>query len=249
MNPRYLIPLIFAVIFNVLPIALFAGPPYLTDDPEPLGKRHVEFIIAPQILNEVDRISAVLPGVELNYGLTGNLMAHVIVPLILTKPDGAKGTFSLGDVELGLKYRFIKESDRFPQIGTFPHVNIPPGDSSKGVGSGSLEAFIPIWIQKALGPWTTYGGGGLWVRFSSGSNRFWFFGWELQRKISDNLTLGAELFATTGSFESKSSETGFNVGGSYDFSENHHVLFSAGRDFLGPNTFLLYLAYQLTFRL
>ncbi len=89
----------------------------------------------------------------------------------------------------------------------------------------------------------------MWLQFSSGSDSFWFFGWEIQRTIVDKLMLGAELFVATGSFESTAAETGFNVGGGYDVTKDHHVLFSLGRDFSGPNSFLLYLAYQLTFQL
>ena len=210
-------------------------------------QHHGEFLIAPQILNALDRLSLILPGIELNYGLTNDLMTHVIVPFLLTKIDSAQGAFSLGDVELGLKYRFIEESDRFPQIGLFPHLEIPTGDSSKAAGSGAFELFVPLWFQKTFGPWTTYGGGGLWLQFSSGNNNFWFFGWEIQRDISEQLMLGAELFGTTGSFESTFAEIGFNIGGSYDFSQTHHALFSIGSEIKGPDRFLMYLAYQLTF--
>jgi hypothetical protein len=248
MQTRFSIPLLFAIIFFI-PRAGSAGPPFLTDDPEPLLRRHCEFYIAPQILNAVNQLSLLLPGVEFNEGLTDDVMAHIIVPFILTKQDSQQGMFSLGDVELGLKYRFIEESNLFPQIGIFPHLEIPTGDSSKGAGSGAAQVFIPIWVQKSFGPWTTYGGGGLWHQFSPGIRDFWFFGWEIQRDLSEKLTLGTEFFATTGSFESVRAETGFNVGGSYDFSDAHHLLFSIGREFRGPNTFLMYLAYQLTFKL
>ena len=237
-----------AILFFI-PFATSAGPPFLTDDPEPLSWRHAEFLIAPQILNTIDRFSLFAPGFEFNYGLTSEVMTHIIVPLIVTKVDSAQAAFSFGDVELGLKYRFLDESDHFPQVGIFPHLEIPVGDSSKGAGSGAFEVFLPVWLQKSFGPWTTYGGGGLWLQFSAGRPYFWFFGWEIQRDMSERFMLGAELFAATGSFESASAEVGFNIGGSYDFSKSHHALFSLGRDFTGPNTFLLYLAYQWTFQL
>ena len=140
-------------------------------------------------------------------------------------------------------------SDILPQIGIFPHLEIPTGDSSRSAGSGAFELFIPLWVQWNFGYWTTYGGGGIWHQFSSGNNDFWFFGWEIQHDFSETLTLGGELFLTTGSFGSASAEAGFTVGGSYDFSNAHHLLFSLGREVKGPDKFLLYLAYQLTFTL
>ena len=36
-------------------------------------------------------------------------------------------------------------------------------------------------------------------------------------------------------------------GGLFNFSEEHHLLFSAGRDIHGPDRFLMYLGYQVTF--
>ena len=240
------VSLLFLIAFWM---AARAGPPFLTDDPEPLPYRHGEALIAPQILNEVGRLSIVLPGIEVNYGVAPEVMAHVIVPFLLTKQDSVQGQFGLGDIELGVKYRFFKETDAIPQAGTFPHVEIPTGDSSKAAGSGSWELFVPLWLQKSFGPWTTYGGGGFWIQLKSGSHDFWFFGWELQRDISWRLMLGAELFCNTGSFTDNRTETGFNAGGVFNFTKDHHLLFSAGRDFSGPNTFLMYLAYQLTFEL
>jgi hypothetical protein len=44
--------------------------------------------------------------------------------------------------------------------------------------------------------------------------------------------------------------TGFNLGGFYDFTEHHHLLFSAGRGIqhaTETNEFSWYLGYQYTF--
>jgi hypothetical protein len=80
------------------------------------------------------------------------------------------------------------------------------------------------------------------------------------RQITDNLTLGAELFHqtafTTGEPGSagfplgSKATTGFNLGGKYDFSENYHLLFSAGhgvQNAATSNQFSYYLGIQWTF--
>ena len=69
----------------------------------------------------------------------------------------------------------------------------------------------------------------------------------VQREISKKLTLGAEVYHQTPNVEGGDSSTGFNVGGFINFTDTQHLLFSAGRDFTGPNHFSYYLAYQLTF--
>ena len=71
----------------------------------------------------------------------------------------------------------------------------------------------------------------------------------MQRDLSEKVTLGGELFYTSSQTAGESSRTGFNVGGLFNFSEKHHLLVSAGRDIHGPDRFLMYIGYQLTFGL
>jgi hypothetical protein len=148
---------------------------------------------------------------------------------------------------VGVKYRFVHESDWIPQVGIFPLVLLPTGDEDKNLGTGEVQAFFPLWLQKSWEPWKTYGGGGYWINPGSGNRDYWFFGWEAEREISDYLTLGAEIFYQTASEKGGDGNTGFNVGGYINFSESHHLLFSAGRDISGPNDFSYYIGYQLTF--
>ena len=103
--------------------------------------------------------------------------------------------------ELGFKYRFItpSKSDWFPQVGIFPLLEVPTGDARRNLGSGNVDAFLPVWIQKDFGKWLTYGGGGYWINPGPGNRDFWYTGWLLQRQVTDKLALGAEVFHTDGS--------------------------------------------------
>ncbi len=228
----------------------WAGPPFFTDDPEPVEYLHWEVYAASQWEhNKHEGISATLPHVEVNYGLIPDMQVHAIVPMAYSAPHDGPSQYGLGDMELGAKYRFIHEDEEglAPQVGTFPLVEFPTGDSSRGLGEGRIKIFFPVWIQKSWGPWTTYGGGGYWYHPGEGNKNYWFTGWILQREISKTLTLGAELFNTSPKTKDESDETGFNVGGFLNLSEEHHILFSAGRDLKGPSTFFAYLAFQWTF--
>ena len=64
--------------------------------------------------------------------------------------------------ELGLKYRFVQETENFPQIGIFPIVEIPTIKNNE-FGNGMTQVYIPVWAQKSWGNLTTYGGGGYWI--------------------------------------------------------------------------------------
>jgi hypothetical protein len=88
----------------------------------------------------------------------------------------------------------------------------PTGDAARGLGTGRTHAFVPLWVQKDFGDWTTYGGGGYWINPGPGNKNFWFAGWVLERKITDKLTLGVALFHQTPDAISGVSATGFNFG-------------------------------------
>lgn len=168
------------------------------------------------------------------------------------RPAGGPTQYGLGDVELGLKYRFVLEDDHGwrPQVGVFPLVELPTGDANRGLGAGYTRLFLPVWLQKSSGPWLTYGGGGYWINPGSGNRNYWFAGWLVQRQVTKRLALGVEAYYQTASVVGGKSSLGFNVGGVYDFDEHNHFLFSAGRGLANAsatNQFSYYLAYQRTF--
>jgi hypothetical protein len=229
------------------PLSALAGPPYQTDDPEPVEYKHWEFYLASQFRQDKDGESATLPHVEINYGIIPEAMLHLIVPLAYENPSGELSHYGLGDIEVGVKVRFIRESAWVPMIGTFPLVEIPTGNHDEGLGNGEAQYFIPLWLQKSWGPWSSYGGGGYWVNPGEGNKNWWFWGWQVQREISKSLSLGAELIYRTADVDDGDNSFGYNVGAAINITENHHILFSAGSDISGPNRFSCYLAYQLTF--
>jgi hypothetical protein len=221
----------------------WAGPPFLTDDPEPVETRHWEFYAATQWERSHDAAAGTSPHVEVNYGALPSLQLHVIVPVVSAWESGTPVRSGLGDIELGAKYRFIGEGARRPQIGIFPLITLPTGSVERGLGAGHVTGFLPVWIQKGFGPWTTYGGGG--IRLGSGEKAI-EAGWLLQRSVSRHITLGAEVYHTHPLNEGVDL-TQLNAGASVDFSDHHHLLLSAGPSFGGDSRMQAYLAYQLTF--
>ncbi len=236
------------VLWGILAAAttVYAGPPFRTDDPEPVDHRHWEFYTATQYQNDGGDLAGTAPHFEANYGAAPDLQFHLLAPLAYDRPSGGPALFGPGDVELGVKYRFLQESDHIPMAGIFPLLEIPTGSKARGLGTGRLHLFIPLWLQKSWGPWTTYGGGGYWINPGTGNRNFWYGGWLLQRDIFTWLTLGAELFHTTPSTTDGQYETGYNVGLIVNLSEKHHLIGSAGTDIHGPANSFFYAAYLLT---
>jgi hypothetical protein len=228
-----------------IPLCALGGPPFKTDDPQPVDFLHWEFYFASMQQFERHATSATAPHFELNYGVIPNMQLHLVVPIGYLH-DERGSHYGYSDTELGVKYRFLDETESIPQIGVFPLVEIPTGSETKGLGSGHTQVYLPLWLQKSWGKFTTYAGAGWWYNPGEGQKNWMFVGWEAQYEFSDLLTLGGELYSQTADNEEATSSTGFNVGGFINISENHHILFSFGQTLSHSETVTGYIGYQLT---
>ncbi len=245
-----------------------AGPPFVTDDPEPVEYKHWEAYLFSIYNHPAGGDFAQAPAIEVNYGLFPEAQIHLIAPVTLNRDSDDPVHYGYGDTELGFKYRFFQETEFLPQVGTFPLVELPTGDADRGLGSGYTQVFVPIWLQKSFGPkkeGTSFGGGGFWYTPGDDHRNFWRVGVELQRDLNEQWTLGGEIYHETpsqsvlaplpglmgghdlGGSASTRGHTAFNLGAYLNLDEHRHVLFSAGRDIDGPNHFSCYIAFQLTF--
>jgi len=222
----------------------WAGPPFLTDDPEPVDVKHWEFYAASQWAAERHAAAGTLPHIEVNYGALPGLQLHAIVPAAFAWTRGNAPKYGVGDTELGAKLRFVDEvkGQWRPQIGIFPLLILPTGSKKRGLGEGEVQVLLPLWIQKGFGPWTTYGGGGVHL---AGDDNAVVLGWLLQRAFSDAIAIGAEAFVTT-PLSGEAVQIQLNLGTVINFSDNHHLLLSAGPSFRTDATGQAYIAYQLT---
>jgi Putative MetA-pathway of phenol degradation len=224
-----------------------AGPPYVTDDPEPVAYRHWEINVGSQYAHSGEGATGTLPYAEVNYGALPDLQLHLLTSVTFSAPSGASRQSGYGDTELGAKYRLVGEAEGIPQVAVFPAVELPTGDSARGLGSGHTQVFLPVWLQKSFGTWTTYGGAGYWINPGAGNRNWWFTGWLIQKQVSPGLTVGAEIFHETAQNDSAGAATKMNIGLIWDLDETHHVLASAGPTLQGPSGYQVYLAFQLTF--
>lgn len=238
-----------ALVLILLSCAAFAsgGPPFVTDDPEPVEYKHWEVYFFSIYSHARAGDFADAPGVEVNYGVVPDVQLHLIPTMAYERNRGGGAHYGYGDTELGLKYRFIHETEHLPQVGSFPLIEAPTGDAGRGLGNGRTQIFLPVWLQKSFGPWTTFGGGGFWYNPGIDHRNFWRLGWELQRDLNEQLTLGGEVFHETPAGAGEHGHTAFNLGGYLNLDEHRHLLFSAGRDIDGPIRFMCYLGFQLTF--
>ncbi len=175
-----------------------AGPPFLTDDPDPVPFRHWEYYLSSQ--NTFSQSSGIstgtLPHVEINYGIVPNMQVHLLMPLNYTYSDSRFNAWGYANTEMGIKYRFVKETDKIPEIGMFPLIEIPT-IKNRQLSSGRTQVYIPVWIQKSWNKLTSYGGAGYWFNPGNGNKNWLFAGWQAQYYFSKFLTLGTEIYYNT----------------------------------------------------
>ncbi len=234
----------------LLPRSAAAGPPFATDDPAPLPYHTGEFYLFSSGSHATGGTTLdAAPGIETNFCFIRNTFLHVVIPLTLNNPSHKPSAYGIGDVELGFKWRFMAQTDSRPDIGLFPFLELPTGNSDRGLGAGEVQAFFPVWLEKDIGPWTSYGGGGYWINPGDGNKDWWFTGILLQRQLTDRLYLGGELYHQTADVVGGSSSTAFTIGGGFTMLAPYQILFSAGRNIqhADDNLFSFYAALYRTF--
>jgi hypothetical protein len=227
-------------------VGMRAGPPFLTDDPEPVDLNHWEFYVFGQG-DQTSGYNAIAgPAIEMNYGILPNTQLHLIAPVANFSSGGSGWASGYGDTELGVKYRFLDETDSLPQIGIFPMAELATGNSSSGLGNGKTWYRLPLWIQKSRGPWTSYGGGGVVLNSALGQRNSGFAGWLIQRDLGKYLNLGTEVFWQGSDAVGGPGSAITNVGGSINFTERFNLLFSVGRSISGERHTVWYLGLYWT---
>jgi outer membrane putative beta-barrel porin/alpha-amylase len=229
-----------------------AGAPFTTDDASIPDPGQSELNLSLQYSNRAGETSGALPGVELNYSALPDVQLHVLASVAFDRAAGGGTEFGYGDTEFGVKYRFVKGDDDgwLPSLAAYPLLVAPTGDEQRGLGTGRLHLFLPIWYQKDFEPWTLFGGGGYWINPGPDNRDYYFIGQGVLRQVTERLALGVELFHASGSTRDRPATTGFNLGGSFDFAANQALLLSLGRGLQNAertNRFTTYIAYHLTF--
>ena len=223
-----------------------AGPPFLTDDPEPVARHHAEINLIYQETRSDGGRAGTLTG-ELNYGCAPETQCHVAVPQAFNRPAGAAARSGVGDVELGVKYRFVHARDDGWSAATYPTVYLPSGDAARGLGNGRTQLLLPLWVQRSLGNWSLDAGLAYLVNPAADASNSWFTGLLAQRSFGEQLSVGAEVFHRTSPGAGQPASSGFNIGAIANLAPHQHLLVSLGRGLsnVETNRRSLFLAYQL----
>jgi hypothetical protein len=225
--------------------AAWAGPPYQTDDPEPVAYRNYEIYIGYEGQYGQEDNETSLPFAEINFGPLPNVQIAASIPLSISPTSAGQYRYGAGNVEFGLKYRFIPESSTRPQVAFYPSIGIPTGLESVEADGTTQTLFLPLWAQKSVGRVTMFGGGGWERNYGAGSRNFWSGGIAATYAFSDKVNAGLETYSSGSDRIGQRGSTSVGIGMNDDYSPMHSVLLSIGRSVAGERSFHAYFAYEL----
>jgi hypothetical protein len=219
-----------------------AGPPCMTDDPVPADKNYWEvysFI-------ETDGIDEALEGevgLDINYGAAEDLQLTVILPASFESDHGFNSR--AGAAEVGIKYRLLHQDEHswLPDVSFFPSIE---AEMSKEERRPAIY-FLPLWMQKDIGAWSLFGGGGYEINPGAGNRDVWSGGLGLSRAVSNAASLGIEVYHHTPETTDGGDFTAVNVGATYEFRPGLSLLGSVGsglRGSGGADQFHAYIALE-----
>lgn len=238
----------FAAIAIVCSLtAAEAGPPYVTDDPEPTDVGHYEIYLFGQGSSARDGVGSAY-GIDFNYGAAPDLQLTAVLPVEIETPSHGATVAGLGNIELAAKYKFLHQESAGWDVAFFPRVILP--SASANVGVKHIALFLPLWLEKDWGNWSTFGGGGCALNRSGGSQDYCQMGWVLTRRILPDLQIGAEIVHQTADTKGGRASTGLGGGVTYDLNENVHLLAYVGpglQNAAATAQYSWYSSVQLTF--
>jgi hypothetical protein len=203
----------------------FAGPPYVTDDPEPTDYQHFEIYAFGQG-TDTRNGDASSAGIDFNYGAAPDLQLTAVMPVEFDSAPSGRMATGLGNIELAAKYRFLHQDDFGWDVSVFPRLFLPSASAS--VGDHHALLLLPVWVGKDWGAWSTFGGGECAIDNGGGSKDYCLIGWALTRQVLPDLQIGAEIYHQTADSRGGRATTGVGGGIRYDLSDHYHFLAYAG---------------------
>lgn len=223
----------------------FAGPPYLTDDPVPTDLGHWElyaFAAGEGRRSTFDGGA----GLDLNYGAFKEVQLTATLPVGVSRSPTEGWRGGSGDVELGVKYRFLHDEQNGLSAAIFPRAILPTAARSPGERTRFL---LPVWIGKDFaGGASIFGGGGFTFNPGLGDRNFWQAGVAATEQVAKRVSLGAELTRQGPDVRGGPAQTRFGVGSIVQLSDHYALLVSGGPTWADHQTsYRFYAALGLTF--
>ncbi|MFZ2314975.1 MAG: transporter [Gammaproteobacteria bacterium] len=234
----------------------FAAPPFITDDAEPADYRQLQIYPYASTISQTHSTMVYMPSFEFDYGIIPHTEFHIIFTMATYLPEQGgnpallKRATGIDDTEVNFKTRLLSETKYRPGIAIAPTLELPTGNSKRLLGNGRLWTKLPIWIQKNMGTWVTYGGGGYVFNSAPGMKNYLYGGWLLQKNFTEHFSFGGEIFSQGTAathrdppFQDEGSVTLLNLGAIYNVNNNNNFSISLGHSIIGTPQWVGYAGF------
>lgn len=214
------------------------GPPMITDDPGvvDLHKWEINTSLTSSITNNAQ---FGIPYIDANYGVAQNLQLKVEGPYLITI-DHSHFSSALGEVLVGVKFRFLDEAKNFVSGGTYPQLFV----------NGQKGLLLPLLLEKTFGKFLI----GEDIGFFFGKNNYnnLQIGSLLGYKISEKFQVMGEYFMQRNYNYETGTEGFINFGFRQVLTKTFNLMGSFGSQSATPSSvqkqyFISYLGIQSDF--
>lgn len=239
--------LILLFLFLIPMKNIFADAPYITDDPAVMDPWNWDVILYATVDKYKSFTALQAPALELDFAFIPNSEIDIYLPYqnnINARPayrSGIPNSSGVGDTDVEIKYRLLKESKYLPLISLVPNIYFPTGDINQGLGNGHIWYTLPLSIEKTFGTWTTYAELGYGLNSQYFAVNYLFGGFVVEKTLNDKITVGGEVYSQGKSSIFLSSSTLLNFGVTYKLDKHATLLFSLGRGIIGQEQWASYL--------
>lgn len=158
-NRREALPLLLLLLASGAATPSFAVPPLVSADVPTADKGHAEVYLGYK-LEETGDIKREIPADEVVLGISSWQELTVEAPYASLNPTGGGHRTGFGDVTLGTKMMFLRETERRPGAAVSFETKLDNADAKSGLGSGAVDYDIRLRIQKSMGWFTAIGNAG-----------------------------------------------------------------------------------------
>ena len=235
--------LLGASLIATVPIApAVAGPPYETDDPAPTDTGHWEIYVFTGLEGRGSNFDG-SAGLDLNYGPIKGVQLTSTLPIDFSHGASSGWRSGTGDVEIGVKYRFVDLAAEGISVAIFPRVFLPTSKTST-----RTRVLLPVWAQKEVGKTSLFGGGGYELNPGPGNRNFWLAGAAITHAFSDAVTIGGEATHQSADAVGGASRNSLGAGAIVKLRDPFSLLVAGGPAWSGGrSSYHFYAALGLNF--
>ena len=225
--------------------AVWASPPFEANDAMVTETGHTEVFV----FNEFEGLGkafAGAAGLDMTHGVNEWMQIGLVLPWQYEHAAGEGWPSGFGDIEVNTKIKLLKPDKAGITLAIEPTMTLPT--AKHGFGAGKVGAFLPIWVQRDMGKWSAYGGGGYRINPGVDARNNWTGSVVVTREVSDKLMLGLEVSREGPDAVDAVASSALRLGASYSFSDHAALLLSGGPRFEGGGGPALYHGYLALLR-